>query len=163
MFTSLSAVGHPRHCLSATGMHTQSSLPLFGTRYLIECQKVSYTLYIASKSVLHIQLIAICNPGVTTSPAPDRRYRHVGSRVLETASRSRGPGTSSPLPWHWSMRTQRKLRPFVKRRFGASPRTYRPTLQSTETQKAAWRASTKPDASMYLVTHNHANGSQFNF
>ena len=34
----------------------------FGTRYHIECQKVSYTLYMVSKSVLYIQLVAIFDP-----------------------------------------------------------------------------------------------------
>ena len=54
----------------------------FGTRYPIECQKMSYTLYIVSKmlytlyivskSVLYIQLVAIFNPGVSLSEKQGR-------------------------------------------------------------------------------------------
>ena len=55
----------------------------FGTRYHIECQKVSYTLYIVSKSVLYIQLMAIFNPGVSASKVQSSPFQQLPT-ILST-------------------------------------------------------------------------------
>ena len=65
------------------------------------CQKVFYTLYMVSKSVLYIQLVAIFNPGVSASPRPTRNEITesedlAATSVRREAHRHRALQTSGP-------------------------------------------------------------------